>query len=339
MKSVSLGLAALSALLAACTRGGAPGRSERVATSTLDPRVQTVVRAELDRAVAEWQPHEAFAVVLEASTGAILAMEGREAGRDAPTLAASRAYVTGSTFKTLTVAAALDRRAVTPDARVGCATREYGKVAIYDGDHYACHGTISVGEVITLSSNVGVSRVLDAMGLDALMSWVRRAHVGEPPGHLPAIADGASIEAGLFAGGELGAATVTPLQVAAAYAAIVNGGEYLRPTFTRAPANPERLLRADTAATVVGLLEAAVGDAGTGKLARVPGLRVAGKTGTAELRDGDGGESMYSSFIGTVLDREPRYVALVGLVAPREGGTGPKAAAPIFARIAASLAR
>jgi cell division protein FtsI/penicillin-binding protein 2 len=327
------------AVLSACTRSTVPVGYEERSASTLDPRVQSVVRAELDRAVAEWKPTAALAVVLEAKTGAILAMEGRDEGRDAPTLAATRAYLTGSTFKTLTVAAALDRHAVTPESRVGCATREYGKVAIYDGDHYACHGTISVGEVITLSSNVGASRVLDAMGLEALMSWVRRAHVGEPPGQLPAVADGASIEAGLFAGGELAAATVTPLQLAAAYAAIVNGGEYVRPTFTRAPASPERLLRADTAATVVGLLEAAVGDGGTGKLARVPGLRVAGKTGTAELRDRDGGESIYASFVGTVLDREPRYVALVGLVAPREGGTGPKAAAPAFARIAAALAR
>jgi cell division protein FtsI (penicillin-binding protein 3) len=87
------------------------------------------------------------------------------------------------------------------------------------------------------------------------------------------------------------------------------------------------------------MLEAAVGEEGTGKLARVPGLRVAGKTGTAEFRDGDAGERTYASFVGTVLDREPRFVALVGLVGPREGGTGPSAAAPTFARIVAALAR
>jgi cell division protein FtsI/penicillin-binding protein 2 len=68
---------------------------------------------------------------------------------------------------------------------------------------------------------------------------------------------------------------------------------------------------------------------GTGKLARIKGMRVAGKSGTSNA-DGH----VYASFVGTVLDREPQFVALVGLEGPREGGSGPNAAAPVFARIA-----
>jgi cell division protein FtsI (penicillin-binding protein 3) len=255
-------------------------------------------------------------------------------------LAATHAFVPGSTFKALTVAAALEGGRATPDTRVGCATRSYGADrVIHDGDRFACHETISVTEVITLSSNVGASRLLDVTGLDPLVSWLRRVHVGEPPASLPVLRDAATVDAGLFAGGELGTATVTPLQLAAAYAAIVNGGEYVRPTLSPPRSPAERVMRADRAAALIAMLEAAVGDAGTGKLARVRGLRVAGKTGTAEFHDGDAGERTYASFVGTVLDREPRYVVLVGLVAPREGGTGPTAAAPTFARIAAALAR
>jgi cell division protein FtsI/penicillin-binding protein 2 len=82
------------------------------------------------------------------------------------------------------------------------------------------------------------------------------------------------------------------------------------------------------------MLENAVSSApGTGRNARVQGLRVAGKTGTADLGDGH----TYASFVGTVLDRQPRRVVLVGLEAPQNDGNGATAAAPVFARIARRL--
>jgi cell division protein FtsI (penicillin-binding protein 3) len=122
--------------------------------------------------------------------------------------------------------------------------------------------------------------------------------------------------------------------MAAAYAAIFNDGVYIRPTLTNASSRPERVLRSATAKTMVTMLEMGVAnDLGTGKLARIAGVRVAGKTGTADL----GGDRDYASFVGRVLDREPRVVVLVGLEAPAEDGTGSTAAAPVFARIARRL--
>lgn len=82
---------------------------------------------------------------------------------------------------------------------------------------------------------------------------------------------------------------------------------------------------------MTGMLEDIIeSNLGTGRLARIEDVRVAGKTGTADL---EGGRS-YASFVGTVVGFKPRFVILVGLEAPQKEGSGPSAAAPVFARIA-----
>jgi cell division protein FtsI (penicillin-binding protein 3) len=299
------------------------------ATSTLDPRVQRIAREELEHAVAQWQPAAAVVVVLDASTGAILAAEGQDGGRADPSVASRSAWVTGSTLKTFTIAAALDEGTIDAGARVDCAPRFYGAAELRNASD---HGLLSIADVLATSSNTGTSRIYDTLGLDRLVATLQRFHIGEPPGNIPAVSDGAGIKAAMLAIGEL--AEATPMQVAAGYAAIINGGTYRVPAFTRANAVPERVVRPETARTVLAMLEAAVtSDLGTAKLARVDGLRVAGKTGTADL----GHDRAYASFVGTVLDRQPPFVVLVGLEAPREGGTGLSAAAPTFARIARPL--
>jgi cell division protein FtsI (penicillin-binding protein 3) len=87
---------------------------------------------------------------------------------------------------------------------------------------------------------------------------------------------------------------------------------------------------------VIAMLEETVaGDPATGKLARVAGVRVAGKTGTGEFSSPGGDDSVYASFVGIVPAEHPRFVILVGLESPRGGASGGTAAAPVFARIAA----
>src|ERR1700690_1725327 len=103
---------------AACA---ASSRAPREAMSTLDANVQLVARTEIERAVAEWQPIVAVVVILDARNGAILAMEGRDRGHDDPALASTRTYVTGSTLKTFTIAAALDPHTINLDAHAVCA--------------------------------------------------------------------------------------------------------------------------------------------------------------------------------------------------------------------------
>ena len=330
--------AALAALVVAfsvgaCTPAGptfdAP-RPARAVRTTIEPNWQWIAREELELAVTDWKASAGVVVVLDPATGRVFATSGIDHGRDAPMLAFDKTYVTGSTLKTVTIAAALDARTIDVDAHVDCATRSYPTGKIYDPEE---HGILSVADVLAVSSNVGTSRIYDTLGLEGFVAALRRFHLGDPPATLPVIDDGASGRAAVFAAGELMEAT--PMQVAAAHAAIFDGGLYVAPTLspTRTPV-PERVLRPETAQAMIAMLERSVSnDNGSGKRARIDGFRIAGKTGTGELAGG----RTYASFVGTVLDRRHAFVVLVGLEGPREGGSGPTAAAPAFARIMSRL--
>jgi cell division protein FtsI (penicillin-binding protein 3) len=214
--------------------------------ASFDARVQHAAREELDRAVAEWQPKAAVVVIIDPNTGYVVASEGRVGGKSDPSLASRKAYVTGSTLKTFTIAAALEERAIGADAVVDCATRMYAGAELHDGTP---HGTLSLTDVLVTSSNVGTSRVYDALGLARLRATLQRFHIGEPPARAATIS-GARDEMRL-AIGEL--AEATPMQVSAGYAAIVNDGVYLAPTFTRTTPRPERVLRPETAQTMLAM--------------------------------------------------------------------------------------
>jgi cell division protein FtsI (penicillin-binding protein 3) len=121
------------------------------------------------------------------------------------------------------------------------------------------------------------------------------------------------------------------MQMAAAYGAIVNGGSYVAPTTSRGPVVATRVLREETVAQIMPMLDGVVNsELGTGKLARVEGHRVVGKTGT-----GDHHGKYYGSFVGAVLDGKTPIVVLVGMELPSTSGySGGSVAAPTFARIA-----
>lgn len=319
----------LAVLLLGCTSPSKPVPSpptEARAVPALDPRIDRIAREELDAAVAKWKPSAAVAIALEAKTGAILAVQGRDGTRDDASVATSRTFVTGSTLKTILIAAALEEKTITPETKVDCATRMYGTAELHDASP---HGTLSIAEALAVSSNVGASRVYDTLGLDRLNAWLHRFHLDDPPAILPKIADEKGIDAAALAAGEL--AETTPMQMAAAYAAIVNGGSYVAPTTSRGTVAETRVLSEATVASVMQMLEGVVtSEIGTGKLARIDGHRVAGKTGTGEHHG-----KYYGSFVGTVLDAKTPFVVLVGFELPQSSGySGGSVAAPTFAKIA-----
>jgi cell division protein FtsI (penicillin-binding protein 3) len=319
----------LPCLVAACGAPRAPSHGEAVVA--LDARIQRIAGEELDRIVVQWSPSRAVVVVLDPKSGEVLAMDGRTRGQQESALASTHAWVTGSTLKTLTLAAALEERTITLDQRFGCGTRVIGSAIFHDASETPCD-TLDAAGVLAQSSNVGTSYVFDALGSARLMPWLVRLHVGDAPGELPKIDDDRSLHAVEFASGEV--AKATPLQMAAAYAAIFNDGVYFAPSFDHHASAGTRVLKEDTARTLVQMLEGAVGGDGTGKRARIAGARVAGKTGTAGTTDEAGADVYYASFIGSVLDREPRFVALVGLEVPEGKGTGASAAAPAWRKLA-----
>ena len=339
---------ATTLLAVACATPSAPAASEpRAAASaplpassaaplagtTIDPRIQAIADEELDRLVAEWKPTAGAVLVLDPRTGEILADAGRAHGARTD-VARLGTYLPGSTLKAVTLAAALDDGVVTPGDRFDCENgkRSYGARTLRDAGAY---GTLPLPEVLAVSSNIGFSKVFDRLGEGRLDGWMRRFHFDPASQQRGAGVPDAAWDGAMLANGESMAAT--PLQVASAFAVFANGGAYLAPTLVRraGSAPGEQLLKAETARAVVAMLEEAVnGERATGKLARVAGVRVAGKTGTAEWTLPDGSERRYMSFVGLVPATAPRFVILVGVEMPHGEESGGTVAAPAFARVA-----
>jgi hypothetical protein len=311
-----------------------------VVDTTIDPRTQAIADDELDRAIAESGARGGTVLVLDPRTGAILAESGRLDGASAD-VAAGMAVVPGSTFKVVTLAAALDEGVVAPSDRIDCRARQYGDLELHDA---APNGVMTVAEALTVSSNVGTSRVLDRLGDDRLVAWMSRFHLDAPP--LPSAATGvlpSCVQPGTFAGATAAmgvSVTATPLQVAAVYAALANGGEYVAPTRVhRDRPETDRVVSPTTARTMLSLLgEVVSSERSTGRRARVPGVAIAGKTGTADWDEPSGKTRRWASFVGVAPADRPRFVVLVGVDTPAdEEANGGSVAAPAFARVVTRL--
>jgi len=310
--------------------GGAAG------ATTIDARLQAIADDEAARVRDAWRASDVAVVILDPSSGAVLAMTGS---------AATRAVVPGSTMKVLTVAAAIDSGAIRPDQRFACddGARSYGAKTLRDATP---HGALDATGILAVSSNVGASRIYDALGGPRLVAAWKAVHLGEAPTAIDGAASGAvpaSLDDALRgAHAAIGfAVTASPLQLAAAFGAVVDGGVYRAP-YVRAPrdgagAKGERAFQEATSRTMRSILAAAIeSDDSTGKGARVPGVRVAGKTGTSNATSGDD-PPYFASFVGAAPADAPKLVVYVGVDGPtRDGkpGTGGEVAAPAFARIA-----
>ena len=221
------------------------------------------------------------------------------------------------------------------------------------------YGVLSFSDVIVKSSNVGAIKIGFRVGTERLSRFVARFGFGRRvspdfPGENAGIVWKpeqwteralASVSMGYQV-------AVTPLQIAAAFSSVANGGEYIEPRVLRAvyrdgrryPITPKivgRTISAETAATLTTIMEAVVTD-GTAKPAQIGGFTVAGKTGTAsKLIDGRYSASENNaSFAGFLPSRNPALTIVVVIDAPHAGGrTGSVVAAPIFKRIAESALR
>ncbi len=308
---------------------------------TLDARLQAIVEEEIAVVEKEWAAERATAIVLDPRSGRVLALVG-------PALAKSP-ITPGSTFKAITMAAALEAGAVTPETPIDCGSgaAEVGGRRFADS---AAHGRLAVADVLAVSSNVGTLRVLETLGAERLDPWLARSGAtASPTLELTEVAPG-SVSRSLYEGRRdwehvaMGhKIEVPPVQIAAFYAAIASGGDRVSPTLVRSVRGeakqagaPERVLSDRTARDLRSMLERSVeGPRSTGASARVDGVRVAGKTGTAELPADPGTRRTYGSFVGFAPADAPRFVILVGAVSTKSGATGGRVAAPAFAKIVA----
>lgn len=321
------------------------GQKPEAVELTVDPVAQALIEQELDALVKRYRPAGASIVALDPQTGAVLGLGSR--GAQGRNLATEQAYEPASTLKVFTVAAALDTGAVQSNQSFLCESGALSSAGTPIRDVTPA-GTLSVEDILVKSSNVGAVKIYRALGKERLVSALSRLHFGErPPVQLPAGTGSAARTDWSEAQAETAALghhlLATPLQVAAAFAAVANQGLYTAPTVTRkvlgpggvvlwqhAP-HPETVMQPATASAVLAMLEGVVQrDDGTGPNARISGYRVAGKTGTGD-RTG--------FFVGAVPASRPRLVLVVAVDAPQgvEPASGNQVAAPSFRRIAEQL--
>jgi cell division protein FtsI (penicillin-binding protein 3) len=331
-----------------------PARPGKDVTLTLDQRVQYLAYRELKTAVQAHGARAGSLVVMDARTGEILAMVNQPAfnpnNRAGLSVDASRnravtdVFEPGSTIKPFTVAAALESGAVRPDALLDTAPGHFrvGRHTIRDIRNY---GRIDLTTLIAKSSNIGATKLALDMESEALWGVFHRAGLGRGtdsgfPG------EAAGLLRDFFYWRQVDRATlafgyglsVTPLQLAQAYAALANDGLMPAPQFVMGQQvrDPERVMSAETALRIRRMLEAAVAPEGSGNRAAVEAYRVAGKTGTVR-KSGAGGyaEDRYVSvFAGMAPASAPRLVMVVTIDEPTgEEYYGGQVAAPVFSRV------
>jgi cell division protein FtsI (penicillin-binding protein 3) len=334
-----------------------PGRDVYL---TLDHSIQANAEEVLRATVEKWHAKSASAIVLDPRTGAVLAM-AVEPGYDANRYpfaprdlqrnrTVTDTYEPGSTFKLITVAAALSDRLVSASTRF---TLPYSlRVAdrvIHDAEP---RGTVnySVAQILAHSSNIGAIELAEMLGRTRLSRWISRFGLGRTTGiDFPGESPGIVLPPEKWSGSTIGnvpigqGIAVTPVQMAAAYAAIANRGVWSRPHLVdhvagggRPSLNRRRLVSRRIARQLMVMLEDVVAE-GTGQYAAMPGYQVAGKTGTAQKPDSHGGYATgryVASFVGIVPASRPRLVVLVTVDEPQGAIWGGVVAAPAFQQIA-----
>jgi cell division protein FtsI/penicillin-binding protein 2 len=312
---------------------------------TLDAGLQHILESAMWSTYQKNLAQGVTGLVMDVHTGAIRAMasfpsfDANSYGNTEPALftdpAVSRQYEPGSVMKAFTVAAALDAGAINLQTTVKDDNNlRIGPVRIQNADRYTTpygHGEITAGEVLKLSNNVGAAKIGLLLGRQRLYEAFKRFGFGTPTG-----VDIAGEASGVIwnpdgpnATGDLTAAqnafgqglSVTAVQLVAGYCAIANGGTLVTPHVIAGWTGPdgvyhatdvqqgERIMREETANTMVRLLTEAVDD-GIAQRAAIPGYSIAGKTGTAEVA----GPKTERVQVGTDADGKPIYETRTHLV-------------------------
>lgn len=339
------------------TKTESPGKNVRL---TIDRDIQENAEEVLQETVRRWGARAATAVVMDPATGAILAMASapRFNANRFPTTRPDRrrnravtdTYEPGSTFKLVTVAAALQDGIVTPRTSFELApTIKVADRVIHEG-HTRGTERLSVRQIVEQSSNIGTITIAERLGSGQLASWIDRFGFGSQTGiDFPGESAGFALPLDQWSGSTIGTVpighgiAVTPIQMARAYSVIANGGTLVRPHAidrvdgkTVTTRKTRRVVSREVAEQMLSMLRGVVIE-GTGTEAAIPGYTVAGKTGTAAKIDPDGtySTSRYvASFVGMVPATKPKLVIMVMVDEPHGDIYGGVVAAPAFREIA-----
>ncbi len=339
---------------------------------TIDEVIQHIADKELDRGLVESKARGGVCIVLSPQTGEVLGLAVRAATRSRSVFnpnspqqfhpdewrnrAVTDSFEPGSIFKAVTAAAALEEKVVRPGDRFDCSA---GSIQVADRVIKDAHrnGVLTFTEVIAESSNVGTIKVAQRLGKERLAKYIEAFGFGRKtnidlPGEIPGIFRDYRVWSGvslatIAIGQEIG---VTPIQMAAAYGAIANGGTLMKPYVVAevrgadaessvriAPVVAGKTVSPGTCATLRTILQKVV-EAGTGLKAKPAGYTAAGKTGTAQKIDQRTGkyskDDYVASFAGFTPASSPRLVIVVMLDSPVGVTWGGSVAAPIFKAVA-----
>ena len=316
---------------------------------SIDRRLQYIAYKTLKKAVYKHKAKKGAAIILDVTTGEILAMVSQPSynpnNKTDESIAGMRnralqdIYEPGSVIKPFTVIA-------------GMLSGEYDKNSIIDTspgifevDGFPIHdarnyGKINLETILTKSSNIGSAKIAlslsknhlwDTLNLFGLGSSTNSGIMGESSGHLPDHTKWSrSRQANIAYGYGL---QVTTLQLASAYAAIANDGRWRTPTFIKGFVNEDKaLIDPKIANTINNMLINVVREDNTGKQAVIEGYQIAGKTGTAKMAAKGGYSDNYiASFVGYAPAKNPKLVVAISITDPAgEEYGGGAVAAPVF---------
>jgi cell division protein FtsI (penicillin-binding protein 3) len=330
---------------------------------TIDRDLQYRAGRALERAVKKNKARGGSVIVMDPATGEILAMTtypsfDANLATEAPdevlrNRAITDVYEPGSVNKVITASVALEKGIVGPREVFRVPDRRRVGPKVFHDAHPHPPMRMTLADIVAFSSNVGAIQVAQRVGKDRLDAYLKRfgfgrrtgiGFPGEGEGILPPTDEWWETGIGTIPIGQ--GIAVTPLQIAAVYATIANGGLWVRPRLVRGvidaegtfqlapPPDRRRVVSASTARTITSMLSYAV-EAGTGAEAQIPGYWVAGKTGTARkpLEDARGYSDQYvASFVGFAPASAPRLVVAAILDEP-ETVYGSIAAAPLFQEV------
>ena len=322
-----------------------PDQLDKPLQLSLDLSVQAAIAEVLHSGMKLLNARGAASILMDAQTGEVLAMvslpdfdpndrpppptEGDPADSPIFNRALQGLYELGSVMKIFPVAQALELGLVTPDTMVPSnSPMQLGRFKVRDYKNYGPQ--LSVTDVIVKSSNVGTARVVSQIGPVRQQAFLKELGLLDPspvelieaPRARPLLPRKWSDIASATISYGHGMST-SPMQLAAGYAAMVNGGYKVTPTLIKrdsAPPRGEPVISEQTSAQVRAMLRLVV-EKGTAKMAEVPGYHIGGKTGTADKQKPTGGywkDKVMANFAGAFPMSDPRYVIIVSLDEPVE---------------------